>query len=302
MIDLSIIIVSYNTRELLRNCLKSIYSTSVNNNFEVWVVDNSSKDGSGEMVKKEFPKVRLILNDNNDGFAAGNNLALRKSKAKYYLLLNSDTEVKKGSLDIFIKFALDSNHGISSCRLVNKDGSFQPNGGDLPFGAALINWLFGFDDIPLVKKLFPSFHKTDPEYYSNFKPGWVSGSVFLISEDVLMKIGLMDEDIFMYCEDVDYCVRAKKAGFTIGWTNKIDIMHVGGASSKDSKFRQYSGELRGLIYLYKKYYGSAVSLILKVFIYFAVILRILAFLAFGKKDIAKIYYKVLIDLIIGKNG
>ncbi len=297
MNDLAVIIISYNTKDLLRKCLKSVLAKKWNHTLEVWVVDNASKDGSAEMIKKEFPSVKLIKSKTNRGFAGGNNLALSKAEAFNYLLLNSDTEVTEGSLDIILDRMKENEFDIISCRLENSDGSFQPNAGDLPFGMAIFNWLFGVDDFPFFNKSFGSFHRKDPEYYKNErKVGWISGSVFLITSKTLKSVGLLDAKIFMYCEDVDYCVRAYKAGFTVGWTNRTNIMHIGGGSSNNPQFRQWIGEFRGLIYLYKKYYGKFAIVILKGLIYIAIFFRILAFSVIGKFSYAKIYVKIFKEI------
>lgn len=294
MKELSIIILSYNTKELLRKCLTSIFNRNWKHTIEVWVVDNASSDHSVEMVKKEFQNAHLIESEKNLGFAGGNNIALRKIESKYYLLLNSDTEVTDNSMDNLIEAMKVNNFDLITCKLTNPDGSMQPNAGDLPFGFALFNWLFGIDDIPVIKNVLPSFHKTSPKYFKNEKEtGWISGTALMFTHEVLKKVGFLDENIFMYCEDVDYCIRAKKAGFSIGWIEKPVIKHIGGASSDDPKYRQWSGEFKQLIYLYKKYFGNIAAFNLKILIYLAIIFRIFAFSIIGKKTYAKIYLKIL---------
>lgn len=294
---LAVIIVSFNTKELLKKCLESVYKNSVDN-FEVWVVDNASKDGSVELVKKHFPKAHIIENMENLGFSAGNNLALKKTKADYYLLLNSDTEIKKDSLEKLMEFAGKNDFGIFSCKLVNRDGSFQPNGGDLPLGLSLFSWIAGLDDVtPLLKSVLPSFHRKFLSYYKDGKEvGWVGGTAMMIREDVLKKAGYLDENIFMYGEDVEYCMRAKKKGFKIGWTDGTEIMHLGGGSSSSPKERQWIGELRGLLYIYKKYFGAFNVFILRLILYVFTFLRVIAFFIGGKGGSAKTYAKVLIHI------
>ena len=217
MTDLAVIILNYKTPELLKKCLESVLTKKWEHTLEIWVVDNASQDGSAEMVEKEFPNIKLIKSEKNLGFSGGNNLALKKVQAEYYLLLNSDTEVTEKSLDDLIKAMEKNKFDIASCKLINPDGSIQPNAGDLPFGTALLVWLFGIDDIPILKNKISSVHQNSPEYYTHDKTvGWVSGSVFVIRKEVLQKIGVLDDNIFMYGEDVDYCIRAKRAGFQVG--------------------------------------------------------------------------------------
>ncbi len=293
--DLSIIIVNFNTRELLSDCLKSIFKKEMKYEFGVVVVDNGSSDGSAEMVKNNFPKVRLIRHKENSGFAGGNNSGLKAIGARYYLLLNSDTVVPVGSIERLVDFMETSGFGVGSCKLKGSDGSFQPNAGDLPFGLPLFFWITGWDDIlPKIREKLPSFHRKFKSFYTGEKEvGWVSGSVMIIKDIVYEKIGGLDEKIFMYCEDTDYCIRAKSAGFKVGWTDKAEITHLGGGSSKDPQFTQWVGEFKGLKYLYKKHRGVLPALILNIFIKLFIIVRMLAFLITGKLSVSGTYGKLL---------
>lgn len=265
--------------------------------MDVWVVDNASSDGSVEEIAKKFPQVKVIASKENLGFASGNNLALKKAKSQYYLLLNSDTEVEENSIDNLMEFAKSNDFAICSCRVLNKDGSFQPNGGDLPKLLPLFFWLSGLDDF--IKKIFVpiSYQQRSKSYYKNGREiGWVSGSVMLIHKSVFERIGFLDKKIFMYGEDVEFCLRVKRAGFKIGWTDRAEITHLGGGSSKRSQYNQWLGEFRGLLYIYQKYYGGVQKSILKILIYFFVMLRVLAFVILGKFDYAKTYAKIIYEL------
>lgn len=294
---LSVIIVNFNTKQLLQDCLSSLYEKLWRNSTEVWVVDNSSSDGSVEMVRKKFPRVRLVITKENLGFAKANNQALKKAQADYYLLLNSDTKVSSGSLDNLVDFMERKGYGIGSCHLVGQDGTFQPNAGDLPFGLAVIFWLFGWDDIlGQISEKLPSFHRHFRSYYQNDREvGWVSGSVMIISDRVIRKIGLLDEDIFMYGEDTDYCIRAARAGFKVGWTDRAKVMHIGGASSTSPNFKQWIGEFRGLLYLYKKYHGWMGRLVLQILVFIFIVVRIIAFSVVGKFKYSQTYAKILFN-------
>lgn len=296
--DLSIIIVNFNTSQLLQDCLSSIFRQGLKHKFSVVVVDNASPDGSVEMVGKKFPKVRVIKSDKNLGFAGGNNLGIKAGEAKYYLLLNSDTVVPVGSLDSLVDFMDMSGFGVGSCKLLNKDGSFQANAGDLPFGLPLFFWLSGWDDIlPKIREYLPSFHRKFKSFYKGEKEvGWVSGSVMIIKKEVVENIGGLDENIFMYCEDTDYCIRAKRAGFKVGWTDKAKVYHLGGGSSKDPKLIQWVGEFKGLVYIYRKHLGILAGLILKILILIFTAVRMVAFFAIGKFSVSKTYAKLLFSI------
>lgn len=297
MIDLAIIIVHFKTLKLTQKCLESIYKSTPKAKFEIFLVDNNSADGSLQLLKKDFPKVNFIESNENLGFAGGNNLALKSIRAQYYLLLNSDTEMRSNAIDKLFEFAKTSDFGIISCKLLNPDGSFQPNGGKLPTFMPLLLWLSGFDDILRKFMNIQSYQSRDEKYYSNNKEiGWVSGSVMLIKNEVVEKIGYLDDKIFMYGEDVEYCLRANKAGYKIGWTNQASILHIGGASSKTPKYNQWMGEFRGLIYIYQKFFGLCMTTLLRVLCYIFIFARIIGFLFFGKISYSRTYAKIFINL------
>lgn len=297
MNDLTVIILSFNTKDMLKSCLESIFSKQWRYNVEVVVVDNASSDGSFAMVKNCFPQVKLIQSEKNLGFAGGNNLGLRKEKSKYYLLLNSDTVILDNTLDNLVEFMERTVYDIGSCKLLNKDRSLQPNGGDLPVGGSLFFWIAGWDDlIPIIGKCLPSFHRKFTDFYRGERDiGWVSGSAMIIGEVVIKKIGFLDDKIFMYGEDVEYCLRAKRAGFRIGWTERAQIVHFGGGSSKNPALSQWVGEFRGLVYIYRKYFGRAESVLLRILIYTFTIIRAIAFLVIGKPHISRTYAKVIFN-------
>lgn len=287
----AIVILSYNTRDILKKCLESIFNKNWENQFDIWVVDNASIDGSAEMVSKDFSKVNLVKNSQNLGFTGGNNTVLKKIESEIVILLNSDTEVLDRSLDELVYFLNKNDFSVASCKLLNSDKSLQPNAGNLPFGFSLVMWLSGLGSI------FDSFHINKPNFYTGEKEvGWVSGSVMVIKQEVFKKIGFLDEGIFMYGEDVDFCLRAKKAGFKIGWTDKAQIVHLGGGSSSDPHFRQWLGEFKGLLYIYKKYYGLLASLLVRLMLYPFIVLRIFAFALIGRYSFSKTYAKILINL------
>lgn len=297
MTELAIVIVSYNTKELTLKCLESIFNSESKIKFETWVVDNNSSDNSLAAIKKGFPQINIIESDKNLGFSGGNNLVLEKVKAKYYLLLNSDTEITDRALDNLYEFAENSDFGICSCKLLNPDGSFQPNGGELPTIFPLFLWLSGFDDIFGKFVKIPSYQSRDKKYYINKRQiGWVSGSVMLIKREVIEKIGLLDDKIFMYEEDVEYCFRANNAGYKVGWTNQAEIIHLGGGSFKTPKYNQWMGEFKGLIYIYNKFFGSYMTLFVRILFYIFILARIIGFLIFGKISYAHTYAKIFVNL------
>lgn len=294
MIDLAIVIVSYNSKDITKECLDSLIASKMKVNYDVWVVDNASTDGSVDMLEK-YPGIKLIKSEENLGFARANNLAISKIDAKYYLLLNSDTVIAEGAIDSLYSESVKSDYGISSCKLIYPNGQFQPNGGDIPTIMPLFNWLSGLDDLCGILGIsLPSFHITKE---SQFKEsiGWVAGTAMLIRKDVVEKIGVLDDKLFMYVEDVDYCWRAKVNKFKIGWISGATITHIGGGSSKNPRVAQWRGEFKGLVYLYNKYYGWVAAILLRLMIVVFGVLRILGFGLIGKWDYSKAYGKVIIN-------
>lgn len=297
MLDLSIVILNYKTRNLTLKCLQSIFKTQPKMKFEVLVVDNHSEDDSVQAIKKQFPGVKIIESDVNCGFAGGNNLALKEVSSKYSLLLNSDTEVKPGALDRLFSVAQQEEFDVSSCRIINPDGSFQPNGGELPVFLPLLLWISGLDDLLNKVISVSSYQERDERYYNNTKEvGWVSGTAMLIKNDILKKIGFLDEKIFMYGEDVEFCLKARRAGFKVGWIKEAEIIHLGGGSSDIPKLNQWRGEFKGLLYIYNKYYGILPAIGLRILFYLFIILRIISFAVIGKLNYAKTYAKVAVSI------
>ncbi len=294
---LAVLILNYNTKDLLRSCLKSLFQY-ISPETNVFVIDNASIDGSVEMVKKFFPNVGILENRANLGYSAGNNVGLKKIKSDAYLLLNSDTLVLENTLKKLRDFSGKNNFGIVSCRLEFKNGKFQPNAGELPFGISLLSWVSGIDGLfDKLKLPIPSFHQNNETFYKNGKKvGWVSGTAMLIKSQTINKIGFLDENIFMYGEDVEYCFRAKRNGIETGWTDEATIVHLQGGSSTDPNFRQWLGEFKGIIYLYKKYFGNLSALFIDLLIRIFILIRIILFFLIGKINISKIYGKVFINL------
>jgi len=240
-IKISIIIPSWNTKGLLRNCLKSLGSS-----YEIIVVDNGSTDGTLAMIEKEFPYVLLIKNKKNLGFGAANNQGMKKAKGDYLLLLNSDTIVKDKAPLLMAKYLKDHKEvGVVGCQLLNKDGSLQPSAGPFPGLKISLIMLFlehWFGD--LVRSSFKRTKEVD----------WVMGAAFMLKREVLKKVGFMDEGLFMYMDEVEYSFRIKKAGYKVVFYPQAQIIHLGAGSSKSGRKDPILNIYRGLIYLYKKHY------------------------------------------------
>lgn len=210
--DLSVVILSWNTRELLEACLKSLVRPHPGITIEVIVVDNASEDGSREMVTEQFPSVCLRVNPVNNGFGAGNNTALPHATGRYVLFLNSDTVIVEDALSVMVCYA-DANPdiGILGPKLLNADGSLQYSCRRYP------NLGTGFFRNTPLGRLFPNNRYTTDYLYQDWDHNtprdvdWVSGAALMIRKTLLEQIGAFDEEYFMFCEDVDLCWRANHA-------------------------------------------------------------------------------------------
>ncbi|MCA9958126.1 MAG: glycosyltransferase family 2 protein, partial [Anaerolineales bacterium] len=207
---LAIIVVSWNTSELLAACLKSVYAYPPQCDFEMWVVDNASKDDSVAMVQQHFPQVRLIVNEANVGFAQANNQAICDSDSEYVLLLNPDTEVKPGAIQHLIDFIeAHPKVGATGSRLLNPDGSLQISCHPMPTLAREFWRMFYMDDF------FPygryPMRRWDMETPRDVDV--IQGASFLLRRTVLNTVGFLDDTYFMYSEEVDLCFRLQKAGW-----------------------------------------------------------------------------------------
>jgi len=231
LIDLSISIVSWNTKSLLRDCLRSVREKVEGLSYEVFVVDNASTDGSPEMVGKEFPEVRLIANEQNRGFAAANNQALRLAQGRYVILLNPDTLVHRGALETMVRF-MDGHPeaGAVGCRLLNGDGTIQRSTRRMPTFTTML-----YDNTLLGK--FAYFRRKVKDFKGRALEeveavDATSGAALMIRRSLLDEIGLMDEGYFMFLEEVDLCRRIWAKGFKVYVVPQAVITHLGGESRR----------------------------------------------------------------------
>ena len=228
--NLSIIIVSWNTCSILRDCLTSIRNSLRGIEIEVFVVDNDSHDGSREMVEKDFSEVHLINSGGNLGFGKANNLAIPKVKAPYILFLNPDTIVNHKALDKMCAFLNDHPEtGVLSCKIYNERGRIAELPLQMeatPIRRALIQIFFADKSVNIIKKIFPSHDPDESGYVRN-----LYGPCLLIRKEVLDEVGYFDEQFFMYAEDIDLCQRIYKKGWRLYYMSEVDIIHLGEQSS-----------------------------------------------------------------------
>lgn len=250
--DLSIIIVNWNTSGLLLQCLNSIYQAGSCFTFEVIVVDNGSSDDSVSMVMKHFPGVILIRNDQNLGFARANNQALLRGKGRYFVLLNSDTIVLPGAIDILVE-AADRNPelGVVGPKLLNMNGTVQKSWASFPtLLSELLGRNFGFRQ-PVAN--FPSAYEVD----------WIMGACMLVRAKTIEEVGRLDEDYFFYSEETDWCFRIKKKNWKIWYLTSAEIYHLGGGSTNRGSLAQLVRLYQGKLLYFEKYHGSFMTTLLR---------------------------------------
>lgn len=275
--DLSILIVNYNTRELTLDALRSVYRSQTNYTFEVILIDNHSTDSSVEAIKEEFPQVKIIENQENVGFAKANNQGIRRAAGRYILLLNSDTIIQPDTLEIMLRF-MDQhpNIGASGCKVVLPDGSLDKAcRRGFPTPSASFYYAFG------LAKLFPHVPKFNQYQLSYLDPDddypvdCLVGAFMLVRREVIDHVGMLDEDFFMYGEDVDWCYRIKKAGWEIYYYPKTSIIHYKGAGKKRKSRKVVYEFHRAMILFHRKHYQKSYSWLVNGLVYAGVGLKFL---------------------------
>lgn len=235
-VELSIVIVNFNTKEDLKICLKSIFDSTQIITFEVWVVDNNSSDGSSELVQNQFPNVRLIKNDQNAGFSRANNLALNQIETPFVLLLNPDTIVQDHVFDNTIAFLkANADAGMVSCKLLKKDGTL-----DLACRRSFPSIFDGLCRALGLSMMFPKSRML-ARYNLTFlaendisEVDAVNGAFMMVKRAAMAETGLLDEDYFMYMEDLDWCFQFRKHGWKIFYVPTSRVIHLKGQSGKQS--------------------------------------------------------------------
>jgi N-acetylglucosaminyl-diphospho-decaprenol L-rhamnosyltransferase len=265
MPDISIIILSWNTRNLLASCLRSIYQTANDLDMEIIVVDNASQDDSREMVRAEFPQVRLIENKENVGFARANNQAARIAQGQYIFLLNSDAELQTDSLQVMLTLMKNNpKAGIVGAQLINPNGSFQASHTNFPTLWREFLILTGLGRI-FYGYWYPS-HGPENELGPQ-AVDYVEGAALLIRRDIYLQQNGLDEGYFMYTEEVDICYRFRKSGWQVWYHPQARILHHGGASSLNHRPQREGQLYRSRVRFLRKHYGNWAASLLKLQIF-----------------------------------
>lgn len=255
MIDLSIIILSFNTKELLDSCLASIFGSNPKLTYEIIVVDNASSDGIIEHVEKKYPQISLIKSNKNLGYSAGNNLGVKKAQGKYLLFLNSDTEAVGQALDVMVEcLNRQKKIAILGPKLIFADGAIQRSAGSFYSLKNTILMLFGLQRLGFLKSSPDKFKVVD----------WVSGACLMISKNAFTTLGGFDDQLFMYMEEMEFCYRAKQKGMLTGFCPEAVVIHNELGSAKKGKSEAILNIYKGLLYFFHKYFSQKDIKILKV--------------------------------------
>jgi GT2 family glycosyltransferase len=263
--DVTISIVSFNTRELLSACLRSVFA-STDLSFEVCVVDNGSSDGSAEMVGRDFPDARLMRSGGNIGFAAANNRALLKANGRYLLLLNPDTVVSPTTIGDMVAFMEQHPHvGICGPKILFPDGTFQSCGYRFPSLMSEIRQSKNIDK--LLRRVIGE------ERPLKLEPGpmavdWVDGACFLIRKEAISQIGPLDEQFFLYAEELDWCYRARQAGWDVYALPTVEMTHYQGKSSAQVSDFSLALLVETRLRYYRKNHGAVMAAVTS-FVYVA---------------------------------
>ncbi len=254
-VDVSIILVSYNASELIRNCLKSVYEKTTGINFDVWVTDNGSSDNTCEIIKKEFPNVNLIENKENKGFGSANNLAIKASEGKYVFLLNTDTKLINNAVKIFFDY-MEEHSEAAACggNLYDENNKHVHSYGYFPTFQTKLCKTF---KLGLFMKKEREINKDKGNNEKNLlkEINYITGADLFLRRDVLNKTGLFDEDFFLYFEETELQYRIDKAGYKKYIIPDAKIYHLEGKSSK-SRVTSRTHKMRSEILFYKKCYGE----------------------------------------------
>ncbi len=250
--DISIIVVNWNTAELTLQCLESIYHSKSKLTFEIIVVDNGSTDESVSAISDRFSDVRIITNSENLGFAKANNQGISEGKGRYYLLLNSDTLVLPGALEKMVHIAdTDQSIGVVGPKLLNMDDTLQKSWASFP---TLLSELLGQNF---------RFRKKAPQIPDAYEVDWIMGACMLVRSNVIKDVGAMDDDYFMYSEETDWCYRIKRGGWKVIYLSNVAIYHLGGGSASRGSLTQLALLYQSKILFFQKHYGKYLAVVLR---------------------------------------
>lgn len=255
--DLAIVIVNYNTGEYLKKCIDSIFKQKSIFRYEIYVIDNNSSDASYSFIPQEYSQIKLIQNIENLGFAAANNQALRKCNADYILLLNPDTEIMDNAIDEMLDFLKTSKYQLLTCKLLNSDLSLQKSiyEFEVPYKVFLKKRIHQLKNLFTKKLDYNTIKVNKFNHDRDSEIDWARGAVLMFSKGVIDKIGLLDEDYYIYAEEEDFYLRAKRNGLKAFYLSNVAIIHHGKVSSKNFKTKLFLIGLKSRYIFFRKNYS-----------------------------------------------
>ncbi len=285
MKDLSIVIVSYNTKDLLKECIESIYKNSKDLSLEIIVVDNNSYDGSVEMISKNFKDVILVKNKENLGFSKANNIGVKKSSGKYVLFLNSDTLVKENTLRYMVKFMDEyKDAGAATCKLKMPNGKIDDashRGFPTPWNSFV--HFSGLSKIFPKTKIFGGYNLSYLDFDKTHKIDALAGAFMIVRRTAGEQVGWWDEDYFFYGEDIDFCFMLKQKGWEIYYVPQVNILHYKGVTGgikkhskhittadEETRIKSQKERFRAMRLFYKKHYEQKYPWIVTRLVYFGI--------------------------------
>ncbi len=263
-VELSVVIISFNTRQLLDECLQSLIKESQGISLEIIIVDNASRDGSADYVEAHYPSVRLVRSTFNLGFAAANNLAFKIAQGIYIALLNSDAFLQEGALRKALeRIKASPSVGLAGGRLIGRDGRWQPSARLFPSLLIEFLQLSGLEGKYASSRFFGQFNRTWASPEESCATDWVPAAFAIIPKHILNELGGFDERFFLYYEEVDLCRRIKAAGYQIQYWGDVVVIHIGGESSKTVENHTFSSKdaqlvlwrMRSELLYYRKHHG-----------------------------------------------
>lgn len=274
MSDLGFIIINWNTRQLLLDCIRSIYATVTDLNYQIYIVDNGSEDDSVAAVHEQFPRSLVIENRENRGFAAAVNQALEKTvpACKYSILLNTDTLVQKNAIRVMYSFMeRHKDVGIAGAQLQKPDGARQHSYDNYP---TLATEIFNKS---LLKRIFPSRYPSKKQVvFQPMEVESVIGACMMVRNEAIQQVGILDEDYFFFLEETDWCYRMQKAGWKIYHVPDARVIHLGGQSKKRAPWQSQIEYHRSLYIFFKKHRTVSSYLALRIFSVVKIILNVTA--------------------------
>lgn len=263
--DISVIIVSWNVRELLANCLRSVFAQT-ELALQIIVVDSASSDGSPELVAEQFPQVELLACQENVGFPRGNNLGLERANGRFILLLNPDTIVHGDALARMVSYLQQYPAvGVLGPQLLNDDGSVQSSRRRFPtLGTAVFEstWLQPF----APQAVLDHYYARDVGDGETAVVEWVMGACLMTRQEVVAQVGGLDEAYFMYSEELDYCRRIHEAGWQVVYYPEAQVTHLSGKSSEQAVTQRHINFNRAKLRYFRKYHGRFTAAVLRVFL------------------------------------